>query len=141
MKHPSVGDSMMQGASMRLDKWLWVARLFKTRRLATDAVRSGRVLINDHVTKPGKLVKAGDLVTIRSAVQMSVAVMKLESRRGPASEAVQLYQETQQSIDARRTAENEFRFTKPIYPNRRPKNRRAIIRFNRSFGSDIQQDP
>ena len=131
MKYPSVGDSVFQGVSMRLDKWLWVARLFKTRRLATDAVRSGRVLINDHVTKTGKLVKAGDLVTIRSAVWMSVEVIKLESRRGPASEAAQLYQETQHSIDARRTAENESRSTKPIYPNRRPnkKNRRAIIRF------------
>ena len=83
---------------MRLDKWLWAARFFKTRSLAQQAVGAGRVQLNGDRTKPAHEVKAGDMIVVRVADwRWEVKVMALSERRGPAPEARRLYEETEPS--------------------------------------------
>ena len=83
---------------MRLDKWLWAARFFKTRSLAQQAVAAGRVQLNGDRTKPAHEVKAGDMVVVRVADwRWEVKVLALSDRRGPAEEARKLYDETEPS--------------------------------------------
>lgn len=80
---------------MRLDKWLWAARFFKTRSLAQQAVAAGRVQLNGDRTKPAHEVKAGDMVVVRVGDwRWEVKVVALSDRRGPAEEARKLYAET-----------------------------------------------
>lgn len=82
----------------RIDKWLWAARFFKTRSLATSAVENGRVFINDVRVKPAKVVTKGDLVTINiGRHQFIVEVQGLSNKRGSAPEAQKLYKETDES--------------------------------------------
>jgi ribosome-associated heat shock protein Hsp15 len=83
---------------MRLDKWLWAARFFKTRSLAQQAVAGGRVQLNGDRTKPAHEVRAGDMVIVRVGDwRWEVKVVALSDRRGPAEEARKLYQETPES--------------------------------------------
>jgi ribosome-associated heat shock protein Hsp15 len=83
---------------VRLDKWLWAARFFKTRSLAQQAVAGGRVQLNGDRTKPAHEVKIGDRVVVRVGDwRWEVAVKALSDRRGPAEEARKLYDETQAS--------------------------------------------
>jgi ribosome-associated heat shock protein Hsp15 len=83
---------------MRLDKWLWAARFFKTRSLAQQAVVAGRVHLNGERTKPAHQLKAGDRVVVRvNEWRWEVTVKALSERRGPAEEARKLYDETQAS--------------------------------------------
>jgi ribosome-associated heat shock protein Hsp15 len=87
---------------MRLDRWLWAARFFKTRGIAADAVAGGLVHLNDARTKPAKPVRIGDVVSIqRHEVATVVAVRGLSDQRRPAPEAALLYEETVESIEAR----------------------------------------
>ena len=80
---------------MRLDKWLWAARFYKTRSLAQQAVVAGRVQLNGVRTKPAHEVKAGDMVDVRVGEwRWQVKVKALAERRGPAEEARKLYDET-----------------------------------------------
>ena len=92
---------------VRIDKWLWAARFFKTRSLATDAVDGGKVEINGESAKPSKLIKVGDEVRLRlGPFEHRLIVRALAERRGPASVAQSLYEETEESRRAReRTAE------------------------------------
>ena len=84
----------MAAASVRLDKWLWAARFFKTRALAVDAIDGGKVDVNDEHAKRAKGVKPGDRVRIRlGPYEHLVTVLGLSERRGPASEAAKLYEE------------------------------------------------
>ena len=83
---------------MRLDKWLWAARFFKTRSLAQHAVGSGRVQLNGERTKSAHEVKAGDMLVVRVGDwRWEVKVRALSERRGPAEEARKLYEETAES--------------------------------------------
>src|SRR6185503_13983147 len=83
---------------MRLDKWLWAARFFKTRSLAQQAVAGGRVQLNGDRTKPAHEVKLGDMVLVRVGDwRWEVKVKGLSDRRGPAEEARKLYDETAES--------------------------------------------
>jgi ribosome-associated heat shock protein Hsp15 len=83
---------------MRLDKWLWAARFFKTRSLAQQAVAGGRVNLNGDRTKPAHEVKLGDTVAVRVGDwRWEVRVKALSDRRGPAEEARKLYDETAES--------------------------------------------
>ena len=83
---------------MRLDKWLWAARFFKTRSLAQQAVSGGRVQLNGGRTKPAHEVKSGDTVDVRVGDwRWEVVVKALSERRGPAEEARKLYDETEAS--------------------------------------------
>ncbi len=90
--------------SVRIDKWLWAARFFKTRTLAQDAVAAGRIRMNGDRVKPAKDVKQGDAVEIRiGEYDWSVQVTALADKRGSADQARTLYTETPDSI-ARRAA-------------------------------------
>jgi ribosome-associated heat shock protein Hsp15 len=83
---------------MRLDKWLWAARFFKTRSLAQQAVAGGRVQLNGARTKPAHEVKVGDTVEVRvEEWRWEIQVKALSERRGPAEEARKLYDETDAS--------------------------------------------
>ena len=83
---------------MRLDKWLWAARFFRTRSLAQQAVAGGRVLLNGERTKPAHEVRAADMVVARVGDwRREVRVKALSERRGPAEEARKLYEETETS--------------------------------------------
>ncbi len=90
---------------VRLDKWLWAARFFKTRSMASDAIEGGKVLIDQQRIKPAKEVRIGATIYIkRKEVDIEVVVMALSSIRRSAPEAQQLYQETQQSQEKREQA-------------------------------------
>jgi ribosome-associated heat shock protein Hsp15 len=86
----------------RLDKWLWAARFFKTRAIASDAIESGKVEVNGERPKRGKAVKVGDLIRVRlGPYEHHVVVRALSARRGPAAQAQLLYEETAASQQAR----------------------------------------
>lgn len=93
---------------LRLDKWLWAARFYKTRALAVDEIGKGRVQVNGQVAKPSRDMKLGDRVRLRQGViEREVRVLGLSHIRGPAPQAQALYEETPDSISAReRAAEN-----------------------------------
>jgi ribosome-associated heat shock protein Hsp15 len=98
---------------LRVDKWLWVARLLKTRALAADAVKAGRVKVNGVSAKPSKEVAPGDRIELRTGpVRIDVAVRGVAPRRGPASEAAQLYEETAESRAARERHADERRLAR-----------------------------
>lgn len=87
---------------IRIDKWLWAARFFKTRSLAQAAVESGRVLVGGDRVKPSRAVRLGDRITVVAGdFTRTVAVMGLSSVRGPAPVAQALYEETPESVSAR----------------------------------------
>jgi ribosome-associated heat shock protein Hsp15 len=100
-------------ASLRIDKWLWAARFFKTRSLATAAIHAGHVKLNGHTVKPARELRVGDTldVAVGDAV-WTLVVAGLNEQRRPASEAQQLYTETEQSR-AQREAAREARRLAP----------------------------
>ena len=98
---------------LRLDKWLWAARFFKTRSLAAQAIEGGRVRLNGERPKPAKDVKAGDEVVVHvGELEWVVDVRALSARRGPAEEARKLYEERAESR-AKREAIVEVRKREP----------------------------
>jgi ribosome-associated heat shock protein Hsp15 len=100
---------------VRVDKWLWAARFFKTRSAATEAVLSGRVHVNDARVKPAKEIRVGDTVVVSlRTVHRTVRVTGLSDRRGPATLAAALYDETAESIAAREQAALERRLARPV---------------------------
>jgi ribosome-associated heat shock protein Hsp15 len=83
---------------MRLDKWLWAARFFKTRSLAQQAIAAGRVKLNDERVKPAHVLKVSESVSVRVGdLEWQLQVKALSDKRGPAEEARKLYQETDAS--------------------------------------------
>jgi len=95
---------------LRIDKWLWAARFYKTRSLATEEIGKGRVEVNGHEVKPAREVKVGDTVSMRQGpVSRSVIVKGLSGMRGPAPVAQQLYEETAESLKAREQAAEQRR--------------------------------
>ena len=87
---------------LRIDKWLWAARFYKTRSLASDEITRGRVEVNGLEAKPAREVKVGDTVAVRrDALVRTVVVRGLSALRGPAPVAQQLYEETPASLQAR----------------------------------------
>ena len=95
---------------LRVDKWLWAARFYKTRTLATEEIARGRVLVNDAEVKPAREVKVGDLVTLRQGVvTRTVAVLGLSASRGPAPVAQLLYEETADSVSRRQQSAEQRR--------------------------------
>lgn len=88
--------------AVRMDKWLWAARFYKTRALAVKACEMGRVTVGAQNAKPARLVRTGDLLSIRNdAGDFSVAVLLLSETRGPSAVAQTLYRETEESRDLR----------------------------------------
>jgi ribosome-associated heat shock protein Hsp15 len=101
--------------AVRIDKWLWAARFFKTRSLATEAVLGGRVHVNDARVKPSKDVHVGDVVEVTiGALRRTVHVTGIADRRGSAEVAATLYDETPDSVEARERFVVERRLTRPI---------------------------
>ena len=96
--------------SLRIDKWLWAARFYKTRSLAVEEIGKGRVLVNEQTMKPARDVRPGDLVSVRQGAVVRVVVVKgLSGQRGPAPVAQQLYEETEASRLARDAAAEQRR--------------------------------
>jgi ribosome-associated heat shock protein Hsp15 len=117
---------------LRVDKWLWAARFFKTRGLAAEAIASGKVEINGTRVKPAKLVRMGDRMTVRRGPYVyALEVLALSARRGPASEAEKLYLETAQSRLARETLSAQLKRDVQPHPLGRPskRDRRRIVSF------------
>ncbi|ART55492.1 RNA-binding protein [Acidovorax carolinensis] len=96
--------------TMRLDKWLWCARFYKTRSLATEEIGKGRVTVNGQPAKAARDLRCGDTVALRQgAIARTVIVRGLSGARGPAPVAQQLYEETADSIAAREKAAEQRR--------------------------------
>jgi ribosome-associated heat shock protein Hsp15 len=101
--------------TVRIDRWLWAARFFKTRSAATDAVAGGRVHVNGERVKPAKDVRVGDrLVVTAGSERRTVVVRGLAEKRGPASVAAALYEETPDSIELRERRAAERRLARPL---------------------------
>ena len=102
---PSPADA---GARMRLDKWLWAARLYKTRAIAAEAIEKGRVHVNDQPAKRSRELRVGDSVAVRQGergeIARSLRVLALSDVRGPAPVAQALYEQSAASIAAREAA-------------------------------------
>lgn len=122
--------------AVRVDKWLWAARFFKTRSLAAEAVSGGKVHVNGQRIKPARRVHTGDSLRIRRAgTEFVVTVRAVSERRGPAREAQVLYEETEESARKRadETAARKARHASTPSPDRRPskRERREIMRLRR----------
>ncbi|HFT6600732.1 TPA: ribosome-associated heat shock protein Hsp15 [Klebsiella oxytoca] len=121
-------------AAVRLDKWLWAARIYKTRALARELIEGGKVHYNGQRSKPGKVVELNATLTIRQGNdERTIVVKDITEQRRPASEAVALYEETAESIEKREKmalARKMNALTMP-HPDRRPdkKERRDLMRF------------
>lgn len=122
--------------SIRIDKWLWTARFFKTRKLAAEAVSGGKVHINGQRCKPSKEVKFGTELTItKEPYHWHLVVVAINSHRRPAKEALLLYEEDQDSIDKRQAEIIQQKEQRALMPHtereHRPnkKQRRQIHRF------------
>lgn len=125
--------------SLRVDRYLWAARFFRTRALAVEAIESGRVSVNGERAKASKAVKAGDLIAIRRPpFEHRVKVLGVSDRRGSASEAQTLFEETTESRAKRETLAAELRSLPPPVFNGRPtkRDRRTLERFNRRQDED-----
>lgn len=123
--------------SIRLDKWLWAARFYKSRALATEAVNGGHVHVNGQRVKPGRAVHVGDMIGIRrGAYSHEVTVTGINAQRRSAAEASLLYEETEQSLRARQAMREAQRLAGDTRtaPRTRPgkHERQHIIRFKRT---------
>ncbi|HBZ58769.1 MAG TPA: RNA-binding protein [Sutterella sp.] len=127
--------------SVRIDKWLWAARFFKTRSLAQDAVELGRVRVDGQRIKPSREVRGGEMLMIeRSGERIEIRVAALSVVRGPASVAQKLYEETEESRQRReRLAAMRKLASEPALaiPKGRPTKRdaRALRRFREGWDS------
>jgi ribosome-associated heat shock protein Hsp15 len=109
---------------MRVDKWLWTARVFKTRGLAAEAAKGGRVLINDVTAKPSREVAVGDRIEVTlGTLHRTVIVRGAAQRRVPPAEVVNLYEETAASVAERERFAEERRLGAPTSRGARPTKR------------------
>ncbi|MEE9304061.1 MAG: S4 domain-containing protein [Thiotrichaceae bacterium] len=125
--------------AIRLDKWLWAARFFKTRKLASAAVGGGKVHVNGERVKPAKKVGCGDELGITRGIDVfSVEVIGLSGKRRPASEARELYSESAESIEKREKAQalRKLAGDSVFYSSRKPdkRQRRKIRQFKQEGG-------
>jgi len=129
-------DAPLRTEPVRVDKWLWAARFFKTRTLAADAVDGGKVQVNGDRAKPAKSVKPGDEVRLRLGPYEHVLIVRgTAERRGSAPEAQRLYEETTASREAREKLHWQLTKAAPAMeaaPGRPTKqDRRALEKFRR----------
>jgi len=119
------------GDRIRFDKWLWAARFYKTRSLASAAIDAGQARINDERVKPSRAPRMGDLVSIRrGGLTWIVAVVALSDRRGGAPEAALLYRETPESLKEREAIvleQRAARVSTPQAPGRPTKRQRRKL--------------
>ena len=108
--HANIGSESRLMEKVRIDKWLWAARFYKTRSLATEDIHKGRIDVNGQAAKPAREVHAGDSVVLRQrGVTRTLVVRALSDKRGPAPEAQKLYQETDESLRLRVLAAEQRR--------------------------------
>jgi ribosome-associated heat shock protein Hsp15 len=127
-RDPDSGDAAGQG-KVRLDKWLWAARFFKTRSLAKQAVEGGKVHYNDQRSKVGKEVEVGALLRIRQGYdEVEVEVAALSGQRAGAPQARLLYVETPASVERRAKLAAERKANSlPVSPDRPDKKQRRLL--------------
>ena len=121
--------------AVRLDKWLWAARFFKTRQLAVDAIAAGRVEVNGDRVKPARTIKPGDQLLLRKPpVEYRLVVSAVAEKRGSATIARALFEESSESIAARERLVAELREMPPPLFRGRPtkKDRRTIEQWQRN---------
>jgi len=112
---------------LRIDKWLWAARFYKTRQLAIKALKNSQVTLKRQKMKPATMICVGDLLRIeRGLMVLEVEVLELSEKRGPATLAQTLYQETEDSIEARRKLKTQLASQPKIDFDRRKPDRRAV---------------
>ena len=127
-------DHANMPSGMRLDKWLWCARFFKTRTLAADAVRNGRILVNSARTKPAKLIAAGTRISISKVpYRFDITVASLSGNRKSAADAASLFTESPESIALREQMEAQLQLDTVLAPGTRgrptKRERRALTYF------------
>ena len=125
---------------VRLDKWLWAARFFKTRALAAAAIDGGKVQLNGERAKRAKPVQAGDTLRIRHGTcEHTVVVRALSESRGPATRAAELYEETRESVEARERMALQLKTLNAAFSDtgERPtkRDRRRLEEFRRRGGA------
>ena len=131
------------GQTSRLDKWLWAARFFKTRQLAIDAINAGHVDVNGDRVKPSKTIKPGDSVHLRKPpVEYHLFVKAIAEKRGSATIAKTLFDESVESVTAREKVVAELRDMPPPLFRGRPtkKDRRTLEQWQRIADSFIEID-
>ncbi|HXD23422.1 MAG TPA: S4 domain-containing protein [Gemmatimonadaceae bacterium] len=111
-----MGREQPEGAvSVRIDKWAWAARFFKSRSLAAAAIEGGKVTVNGERVKPSRDLRIGDRVRVRlGPYEHTVTVRSLSDRRGPAAQAALLYEETTESRAAREKLQWQLRHAAPV---------------------------
>jgi len=124
----------MEQQEIRLDKWLWAARFYKTRAMTKQAIEGGKVYVNGNKAKPGKTPKVGDVIEIRQGWdKKTIIVDGLSEQRRGAQAAQELYHETEESIEKRKmnAEQRKSSLSGLKYPAKRPdkKQRRDIKRF------------
>jgi ribosome-associated heat shock protein Hsp15 len=113
---------------LRIDKWLWAARFFKTRSLAVDAIEAGRVLVGGVRVKVAKAVGSGDRLEIRiGRYQFDVEVLGISDKRGPAPQAQKLYHESDESRERRALLAEQLKAEQPAFRGRPTKRDRRLI--------------
>ena len=127
--------------TMRLDKWLWCARFYKTRSIAADAVKAGRIRVNGERPKPAKMIAPGDRLLVRKeSLNYELTVRDLPKARLPAAKAVLLYEESEESIQARELISRQLKAEAAMFPRTsgRPskRDRRDLMKFRKSRMSD-----
>ena len=133
-RREEIDDERDEDDRVRVDKWLWAARFYKTRSLATEAVNGGKVELNGERAKPAKMVKAGDTVRVRvEQFEHVLTVLDVAERRGSATVAATLYEETEDSRARREKMREQLKYTHALFvqdegkPTK--KDRREIDRF------------
>jgi ribosome-associated heat shock protein Hsp15 len=125
-------------SQVRLDKWLWAARFFKTRSVAREAVSGGKVHLNGHRAKPGRALNIGDELRIqRGEEEFIITIVELSTRRGPAAQARTLYTESDEHRIKREKQAEDRKLERQQHARRerRPdkRQRRRIVRFKKDF--------
>jgi ribosome-associated heat shock protein Hsp15 len=135
---------------IRIDKWLWAARFYKTRSLATDEIGKGRVAINDQTAKASREVKVGDMVSTRQGdITRTLKILALSDQRGPAPVAQALYEETPESIALREKTSLQRRLARepalsieqgrPTKRNRRELEKAKEVGWNNRWSASLDE--
>ncbi len=138
-----MGPMEDRSTPVRVDRWLWAARLVKTRTLGSDAARGGRVQVNGTTVRPSKEIRVGDRVELTTGpVRRTVIVLGTAGRRGSATVAATLYEETAESREARERLAEERRLSapEPIADLRGRPTKRDRRRFEQTSGRPPRRD-
>ncbi|TQV85507.1 ribosome-associated heat shock protein Hsp15 [Aliikangiella coralliicola] len=118
----------LQESKVRLDKWLWACRFYKTRAIAKAAIEGGKVHYQNQKPKPGKIVQIGETVKLRQGFdEKTVVIKELSDKRGPAKVAQTLYEETKDSVKKREEIAQMRKLSAPATSGRPDKKQRRLI--------------